>query len=173
MIETGLIDAALGTARRLYEQQQYDRASKILESLRRRSDSTDVLRLSALVEARYNHLDLSLDFARTVFGRNRQETRLLADLARIALTQSQDHVAESLIDTAKKAKVEDISILIVEGRMMLRRRELLLAEKAFDRARQLTTRNPWPYFYLGRIYANTGAHGRRDRCAVRGRIIHL
>ena len=155
-IETGLIDSALGTARRLFEQQQYSRASRILESLRRRSDSTDVLRLSALVEARCNRLDVSLDLARTVFGRNRQETRLLADLARIALTQSQDRVAESLIDTAKEANVEDVSILIVEGRMMLRRRELSRAEAAFDRARQLTTRNPWPYFYLGRIYADTG-----------------
>lgn len=156
VVETGLIDSALGTARRLFEQQQYSRASRILESLRRRSDSTDILRLSALVEARCNQLDVSLDLARTVFGRSRQETRLLADLARIALTQSQDRVAESLIETAKGANVEDVSILIVEGRMMLRRRELSLAEEAFDRARQLTTRNPWPYFYLGRIYADTG-----------------
>ena len=155
-IETGLIDAALGTARRLYNEQRYARASKVLETLRKRSNSTDVLRLSSLVEARNNRLDLSLDLAKTVFGRNPQETRLLADLARIALTQSQDHVAESLIDIAKRARIEDISILIVEGRMMLRRRELSLAETAFNRARQLTTRNPWPYFYLGRIYANTG-----------------
>ena len=85
---------------------------------------------------------MSLDLAKTVFGRNREETRLLADLAQIALTQSQDRVAESLIEIAKVASVEDVSILIVEGRMMLRRRELTLAEEAFDRARQLTTRNP-------------------------------
>ena len=156
LVEAGLIDSALGTARRLFEQQQYSRASTILQSLRSRSDSTDLLRLSALVEARCNRLDVSLDLARTVFGRDRGEARLLAELARIALTQSQDRVAESLIDTAKRGNIEDVSILIVEGRMMLRRRKVSLAEEAFDRARQLTTRNPWPYFYLGRIYADTG-----------------
>ena len=156
VVETGLIDSALGTAKRLFEQQQYSRASMILESLRRRSDSTDILRLSALVEARCNRLEVSFDLARTVFDRNRQETRLLADLAQIALTQSQDRVAERLIAAAKYANVEDVSILIVEGRMMLRRRNLSLAEEAFDRARQLTIRNPWPYFYLGRIFADTG-----------------
>lgn len=155
-VVTGLIDSSLATAKRLYAQQGYQRASRILESLRERTDRTEVLRISALVEARCNRLDLSLKFASIVFERNRNDTRLLTELARIALTQSQDHIAEKLIDIATKARVEDVSILIIEGRMMLRRNDLRKAEEVFQRALELTTRNPWPFFYLGRIYLNAG-----------------
>ena len=155
-LTTGLIDSSLATAKQLYRQQKYPKASGILKSLRERSDRTEVLRISALVEARCNRLDLALEFADIVFRRNRNDTRLLTELARIALTQSQDHIAEKLIDIASKARVEDVSILIIEGRMMLRRNDLGRAEEVFERALQITTRNPWPFFYLGRIYLNSG-----------------
>ena len=106
--------------------------------------------------ARRNRLQDALEYAKEVFRRNRRDTWLLAELAKIALTQSQDHIAEELISIAKNAHIEDVSILIVEGRMYLRRKELVRAETVFLRAKQLTDRNPWPFFFLGRTYMQLG-----------------
>ena len=155
-IETGLVDSYLGTARKLYEEQKYEEAHAILSTLRKKSQTTDILRLSALVDARCNKFDQSLKFVNQVFTRNRNEVRLLVDIVNIALSQSQVHIAEDLVETAKRAHVEDVSILIVEGRMKLSSRDLQGAERSFERAKQLTTRNPWPFYYLGRILVNTG-----------------
>ena len=155
-IRTSLIDGALATAQRLYDQQKYEQAGQIIDALLFEPRQLDVLRLAALVSARRNRLDAALAFAAEVFKRNRRDTHLLAELAKIALTQSQDRIAEKLISIARSAKVEDESILIVEGRMHLRRRQFDQAEAAFFRAKQLTKRNPWPFFYLGRTYLQLG-----------------
>jgi len=40
--------------------------------------------------------------------------------------------------------------------MHLRRHDLQQAERAFERARQRTEHNAWPFFYLGRVYLETG-----------------
>ena len=151
-IDTKLIDGALGTATRLYREHKYEQAGKILDSLLLARRQLDVLRLAALVSARRNRLEHALGYAQEVFQRNRLDTRLLSELAIIALTQSQERIAEKLVAIARKARVEDESILIVEGRIYLRRRQLDKAEIAFSRAKQLTKRNPWPFFYLGRTY---------------------
>lgn len=155
-VNTNLIDGALGTARRLYESQKYEKAGKILDSLVQSRRQIDVLRLAAQVAIRRNRLKDALEYAKEVFGRNRRDTWLLAELARIALTQSQDYIAEELISIARSAHVEDVSILVVEGRMYLRRREYQKAEAVFTRAKQLTHRNLWPFFYLGRAYIELG-----------------
>ncbi|MDE0523949.1 MAG: hypothetical protein OXH79_18540 [Boseongicola sp.] len=155
-VKTRLIDGALATVQMLYEQQKYEEAGMVLDRLLSRSRQLDVLRLAALVSARRSRLDEALGFAQEVFTRNRRDTHLLAELAKIALTQSQDRIAEKLISIARSARVEDVSILIVEGRMHLRRRDLDGAEAAFLRAKQLTRRNPWPFFYLGRTYWQLG-----------------
>lgn len=155
-INTRLIDGALGSAQGLYDSQKYDQAGVILDSLLRSRRQTDILRLAALVAARRNRLQDALEYAKEVFRRNRRDTWLLAELAKIALTQSQDHIAEELISIARNAHIEDVSILIVEGRMYLRRKEFGRAETVFLRAKQLTDRNPWPFFFLGRTYMQLG-----------------
>jgi tetratricopeptide (TPR) repeat protein len=40
--------------------------------------------------------------------------------------------------------------------MALRRRRIELALQCFERAKQLTDRNAWPFFYLGRVYLQLG-----------------
>ena len=155
-IESNLIDGALATANRLYLDHKYERAGDVVDSLLLARRQLDVLRLAALVSARRNRLEEALGYAQEVFQRNRQDTRLLAELAIVALTQSQDKIAEKLVSIAREARVEDESILIVEGRIYMRRRELDKAEIAFSRAKQLTKRNPWPFFYLGRTYLRLG-----------------
>ena len=155
-IKNDFIDGALGTAKQLYKEQQYNRAGEILSTLLSRQRSQDILRLSALVAARRNKFKDALSLAKEVFRNNRKDTWLLSELAKIALTQSQHDIADDLIRIAEAAHVEDVSILIVEGRMLLRRKELRKAEHVFIRAKQLTIHNPWPYFYLGRTYLNLG-----------------
>ena len=151
-----LVDGALATANSLFDQHQYDRARDLVDLLLEQSRSLDVLRLGARVYAKLNDFDVALAYAREVFSQNRHDTWLLSQLARTALTQSRLDVSKELIRTAKQAGLEDVSILLVEGRMHLRRHKLDDAEEAFSRAKQLTERNPWPFFYLGRTYVVMG-----------------
>ena len=153
---TALIDGALATASTLFEQQKYARAAKIIDGLLSRKRSHDVVRLGAMVHAKLNDFDKALELTREAFTQDRHDTWLLSELARTALTQSRADVAEELVGTARSAGVEDVSILVVEGRMHLRRHELDKAEEVFSRARQLTVHNPWPFFFLGRTYMTMG-----------------
>ena len=155
-INTRLIDGAVGTARQLYDEQKYEQAGQIVYSLLQGRRQLDVLRMAALIAARRNRLDEALVYAEEVFSRNRRDTWLLAELAKVALTQSQEVIAEKVVSIARSAKVEDETMLIVEGRMNLRRCEFDKAEIVFSRAKQLTKRNPWPFFYLGRLYVQLG-----------------
>lgn len=155
-IDSEVIDGALGSAQRLYDDQKYDEAGVVLHNLLQGRRQQDVLRLSALTAARRNKLDDALAYAKEVFKHNPHDTWLLAELAKIALTQSQDDIAEQLVSIARSAQVEDVSILLVEGRMYLRRKDHQRAEVVFSRARNLTQYNPWPFYYLGRTYFQLG-----------------
>lgn len=155
-ISTGLVDGAIATAQAFYERQKYDEASAILKPLIESRRSLDILRLGAQVEARRNNFDSALSLAREVFKRNPRDTALLAELAKITLTQFQENITEQLIAIARDAAVEDVSILITEGRMYLRRGNFERAEAVFRRATEITEKNPWPFFYLGRTLLRAG-----------------
>jgi len=124
--------------------------------LQERSRSLEVVRLGAQIQARRNKFQLALELAKEAFQKNRNDTWLLAELAKIALTLSRDDIAEELVAIAEKAAVEDTTILLVKGRMALRRKRLDIAAQCFDHAKQLTDRNAWPFFYLGRVYLQLG-----------------
>jgi len=156
-IPSRLIDGALATAQEHFRSQNFDAAAAILEVLLRKDRSLTVLRLAAQVEARRNRAAVSLELAKEVLLRDPKDTRLLADLAKIALWQRQDDTtATQLIDIARRVGVEDVSILVVEGRMHLRRNRLHDAVRVFERAKQLTRWNTWPFFYLGVCYQRLG-----------------
>jgi Tfp pilus assembly protein PilF len=155
-ISSRLTDGAFAAAKAAYETQLYDRAGIIIDALLKRHATLEIKRLASLVEARRNHFKQALKLAREVFAKNPKDTWLLSDLAKIALSQFQDQMAEELIGIARSAHVEDVSILIVEGRMLLRRSEVAKAELVFSRARQLSEHNPWPYFYLGECALRLG-----------------
>lgn len=153
---TQLFDGALGSAFHLFQSGEYEKAGNILRPLLRRRHTVDILRLAAKIEAHRNNFDLALVHAKEAFKRNPRDTQLLAELAKIALNQYRDDVAEAMISMARAAGVEAVSILIVEGRMRLRRSEFGAAEQAFRRAISLTTNNPWPFYYLGVAFMNSG-----------------
>ncbi len=154
---TELVDGALAVAKNHFAAQKYDEAFFIVEKLlQKKSRSLEVVRLAAQIQARRNKFQSALELAKDAFGKNRNDTWLLAELAKIALTLSRDDIAEELVDIAERAAVEDTSILIVKGRMALRRRKLDVAAQCFDHAKQITDRNAWPFFYLGRVYAQLG-----------------
>ena len=154
---SSLADGALATAKELYRQQRYDEARKIVQLLLSRRKTHDLLRFSAFVEARTNNLAGALQLAKQVFSQYPKDTYLLSELTNIALTQYQaDEIAEDLIAIARKAGVEDDRLLITEGRMLLRQRKIDEAERIFQRAAEITTKNPWPYYYIGQIYFQNG-----------------
>lgn len=156
-IVPNLIDSALAVAKNQFDAQKYDGAYAIVEKLLQREPRWyEGVRLGAQIQARRNKFQSALELAREAFAINRKDTWLLAELARIALTLSRDDVAEQLVGIAENAAVEDTSILIVQGRMALRRKQLDAAEQYFYRAKQLTERNAWPFFYLGRTYMQLG-----------------
>ena len=189
-VASRLIDGSLATAKSLYETQEYDRALNIVNELMARRRTTEVVRLAALVNARLKDRDAALKLAKEVFTANPSDTRLLVDLDKISLSQFDDRLAERLVEIARSAGVENTSVLLVKGRLHLRRREFNDAEASFERARELTEKNPWPYFYLGRVlmrrgglddavqvleegidfFYNVGSRNRRALNALRGQL---
>jgi predicted Zn-dependent protease len=155
-----VVDGALATAQEQCRLQKYDSAGRILDVLLQRHRSADVLRLAAIVAARLNQSRKAVALAREVLVRNPKDTRLLADLAKIALTQYQDDTtASELVQLARRIGVEDVSVMVIEGRMHLRRQHFGDAEEILRRACQLTQRNPWPFYYLGTTYMRMGRLG--------------
>lgn len=156
-ISSGVFDGALATAEDRFRSQQYNAAAEILEVLLQKHHTIDVVRLAALVAARRNQTDRAIALAKEALTRNPRDSRLVADLAKIALSQYQDDTtAAKLIDVARRVGVENVSLLVVEGRMFLRHQQFGEAERALQRARQLTRFNPWPFYYLGITYQRMG-----------------
>lgn len=156
-VDSRLIDGALATAQEHYRAQRYDEAARILDTLLRTRRTRDVVRLAAHVAARRNQSGMAIQLAREVLVSDPRDTRLLADLSKIALSQYQDDTTvEKVIDLARSIGVEDVSISIVEARMLLRRHKLQDAERVLVRARQITRFSAWPYYYLGVTYFRMG-----------------
>ena len=114
------------------------------------------MRLSALADAKCNEFDLALDKAKRLFRVDPSDTWLLSEIARTALSQRRDDIAEQLIAIAKTANMEDTAIHIVSGTMLLRRGDLPGAEEHFEKACKLTRRTAWPYYYLGKTRLRKG-----------------
>jgi len=155
-ISTGLLDGALAAARSHYENQNYDAAAKILGVLLQKRRTRPALRLAALVFARLQDLDKAVSLAKEAFKLDTHDTPLLAMLGRIALSQRHEKLVETLLLTARDAGVEDAEILILQGRLLLRRAELNRAVTTFERAVSLTERNPWAFLLLAEAYQRLG-----------------
>jgi tetratricopeptide (TPR) repeat protein len=160
VVSSRLLDGALATAQEYFRSQRYEEASSVVGVLLRKRRSLDILRLAAQIAARLNDSDTALSLAHEVLQRDPKDTRLLSDLVKISLSQYQDdRCAIRLVELARSTGVEDVSILLVEGRMHLRHNELYEAEQVFLRAQQLTRFNSWPYYYLGTTYHRMGQLG--------------
>ena len=156
-VTSRLLDGALATAQELFRSQQYEAAASILDTLLRKQHSLDVLRLAAQVAARRGQSGRAVELAREVLVRDPKDTRLLSDLVKVTLTQYQNETTVAqLIEIARAVGVENVSVLVVEGRMFLRQQQFYEAERVFLRAKQLTRFNPWPYYYLGNTYHRMG-----------------
>ena len=156
-LSSGLLDGALATAQHHFDSQHYDQADSILAVLLRKRRSREVLRLAAKVAARCNQSTKAFELARELLEQDPQSTRLLGDLVQIFLSQYQgDETATRLIELARSIGVEDVNVLISEGRMYLRQNRLREAVTVFRRSQQLSRYNAWPYYYLGTTYQRMG-----------------
>lgn len=156
-VSSKVIDGALAAAKEFYRQQRYEEARPIVKALLKRRPTHDLLRFAALVDARTNNLDDALKLAGQIFSQYPRDTWILSELTQIAMTQYQaDEIAEELIGIARSAGVEDVRLLINEGRLLQRQRRWPDAKNAFQRAAQLTFHDPWPFFYLGQLLCKTG-----------------
>jgi len=151
-----LVDSQLAAAQNFYDSQEYSSAKDILDKILSVRSSDDVLRLSALVDARCNSFNTALSKTETVFRNNPRDTWLLSEISRIALSQGRDDIAERLVGIARSANMEDTSILIVSGRMLLRRGDIYGAKEEFEKAIKVTRRNAWPFYFLGKTYLRLG-----------------
>lgn len=151
-----LLDAGLAAAENLYDAQRYQEAASKLNLLLEIRRTRSVLRLSALADAQCGSFDSALGKARESFASGAPDSWLLSELTRIALSLDRIDVADDLISTAKKARLDDVSLALIEGRLALRQRDIRKAENLFLRAIRVSERNAWPYFYLGRTYYREG-----------------
>ncbi len=155
-ISTGLLDGALAAARAHYERQNYGAAARILDVLLTKRKSRPVLRLAALVFARCRELEKAVSLARAAFVLDTKDTELLAHLGRIALTQHDEKLAESLLHSARDAGVEDAEVLTLQARICMARKEFNAATQLLERAAKLTDRDPWIFVHLGNAYQRLG-----------------
>lgn len=156
-ISSELIDGVYATFKRLYEEQSYNQARPIIKALLNRQRTHDLLRFSAIIDARTNHLEDALETVKEIFSKHPNDTWILSIITRIAINQYQaDQIAEELISIARNAGFEDVSLLITEGRILLHKKRLPEAYRVFSRAVELTTYNPWPFYYLGRTHLQMG-----------------
>jgi tetratricopeptide (TPR) repeat protein len=152
-----LLDGAVATAQALFERHDYDQAAKILQTIVASKRRRDAIRLLAQVEARRNHLDRARVLAQEALEQNPRDVALLIDLARTALTQFQDEfIASDLLALAERTRINQADVLVMKGRMLLRKGRLDEAEATFDKAKQATERNAWPFYYLGDICQRQG-----------------
>lgn len=155
-ISSGLVDAQVSAAWQFFENQQYKLAKEIVDRLLARRRDVSLLRLSALIDCRCNEFDTALVKAREVFTHDPHDTWLLSEIAKAALTMGRDDITDDLLRVAKTAGIEDSRIALTRGRMLLRRDQLADALVAFESAKQQSTNDPWPYFYLGRTFLRMG-----------------
>jgi len=151
-----LVDSQMAVAQKFYDSQKFKSAKNILDRILSIKRNDDIMRLSALTDAKCNDFNGALSKAETVFKSNPRETWLLSEISRIALSQGRDDITEKLLSIAKAANMEDTSILIVSGRMLLRRGDLNGAKEEFERALKLTRRNAWPFYFLGKTHLRLG-----------------
>ena len=155
-IKLNLIDAVVAVVRELYDKQSYDEAGMMIEQVLITHRTEDLLKLASLVSARRKQYDKSISFAEEVFTSNPNSGYLLTELIRITLSQRDIRTAKNIIHIAKNSKVEEVSIIVSDARILIRENELHAAEKRLLRARKITNKNPWVYYYLGYVYMRMG-----------------
>lgn len=155
-ISTGLIDGHITQAYELYNDRKFKEAAQVLEMLLKTKQSTDILRLAALVDAELGKHDEALAKAKSVLKHNSSDTYLFRRLSQIALFQSREDIAEKLVIIAQDSQIDETSIFLVQGHVAIRRKDLDKAEWCYERARNSTRNNAWPFFYLGKILISTG-----------------
>ncbi len=156
-VDSKLMDGALATAKEQFRAGHYRAAGRVLEVLMRKRRSAEIVGLAARIAARCSEDAKAVDYAREVLVANPRDTRLLADLGKIALSQYQDDtLAKKILKLARDVGIEDVSMLMFEARMLLRRNKLYDAETVLVRAKQITRFNAWPYYYLGIAYYRMG-----------------
>ena len=156
-VDSRLLDGALATAKEQFRTGHYRAAGRVLEMLLTKRRTPEIVGLAARVAARCNEDSKAVGYAREVLVANPRDTRLLADLGKIALTQHQDDtLAKKVLTLARDVGIEDVNILVFESRMLLRRNQLHDAEAVLVRARQITRFSAWPYYYLGNTYYRMG-----------------
>lgn len=158
-ISTGLVDGRVAAAKTLYEAHDFDKARNVLEPVLNDKAPTDILRLSALIDAEAGYLGSAIPKAEKVFGRNPSDGRLFFQLGKAALTQSRLELGDRLVDIGRSTGVRSAWVLVLEGRLALRRRDFEKAQDCFRRATRSGRPDPWAFFYLGNTYMKMGELG--------------
>lgn len=151
-----LLDGKIAHAKQLFESQQYAIARLEMDQILNVKRTPDLVRLSALIDARCNDFDSALRKAKEVFAADPDDTYFLSDLERAALSLGERHRVDEILEIARAEGVEDTAVAIIRGKRHLRLHEYQEAIDSFARAKEMSVRNAWPFFYLGRVYSKAG-----------------
>src|SRR5262245_28084847 len=94
-------------------------------------------------------------YAKAAFASDKKDPRLYRDLASSGMTQNDEPLLEGLVDIGEEVGLNETDVLSLRGRLHLRRKQLRLAEGAFQRACEVA-RDAWPFVFLGETYLRMG-----------------
>ena len=145
-----LADGALGACKEFIKDREYDKAKPIIEGLLKTRRTRETIELAALVYAHLGECDEALVLAKEANSGVSKNTWILTEVGRYALNFNRIDIAESAVALAKATGTLDTYISILEGRILLKRGKPQEATKVFKIGVDISERDGWPHFYLGR-----------------------
>lgn len=158
-VNSGVKDAAYSASFNYFNENNFEKARSVLLPLLNSNASLDIIRLSSMIEAKLGNFPDALNNAERVLTHNPADNELFSNLGKEALTQSRPEYGERLIAIGRRTGVNRTTVSFYEGRIALRNHDLPHAEECFKTvisSGDNNRRNPWAYFYLGRLYMMRG-----------------
>jgi tetratricopeptide (TPR) repeat protein len=145
-----LADGVLGACKGFIKDKEYDKAKPIIERLLKTRRTRETIELASVAYAHLGECDEALVLAKEANSGESKNTWIFTEVGRCALNFNRVDIAESAVALAKATGTLNTYISILEGRIFLRRGKPQEAAEAFQIGVDISERDGWPHFYLGR-----------------------
>ncbi|HUU17838.1 MAG TPA: hypothetical protein VMW72_11855 [Sedimentisphaerales bacterium] len=151
-----LIDGSLAAAKELAQRKEYEEAKTIIEGVLKVDREAETLELAAQIYANLGECDSALSLAKEVTREPGEGSWIFTEVGRCALYFNRTDVAKSAVALAKVRGISTYAF-ILEGKIHLKEQHPNEAINAFRNGVNISQRDGWPHFYLGRELLRKGA----------------
>lgn len=150
-----LIDGSLAAAKELTQRKEYEEAKTIIEGVLKVDREAETLELAAQIYANLGECDSALTLAKEVTREPGESSWIFTEVGRCALYFNRTDVAKSAVALAKAIGISTYAY-ILEGKIHLKEQQPNEAINAFRNGVNISQRDGWPHFYLGRELLRKG-----------------